>query len=522
MVRAPIGYRIRERRKQLGLTQAALARTLEISAPYLNLIEANRRNVGGRLLVRIARALQIDVATLNGATEQRLLDQLEELRVHPLVCAHAVEADFGLELVGRYPNWTRALLALYRAQIDSTATVQALADRLNRDPVLAESVHQMLTHITAVRSAAEILEEEPDLSPEQSRRFLALVANESRRLSLVAQSVVGFFQQDHSERHSVTEGEEVDDLLVAHRAHFPALEEAAMKLRGRLPGDAVDTETALVGFLAHTHGVSVVSGPQAMLDGARPRNGCVFERDADRLVFVDGVAPATRRFQLARVAAELSLGDAIAAELPADTVRSDAARARATHALAAYVAGALLLPYEIFLADAERVRYDIERLRQMHDASFEQVCHRLVTLRRPGAEGVPFAFVRADPAGFVTKPFPVPGLPVPRHGHACPLWPVFTCFQTPGRLVRQLAEMPDGSRFLLVASTVGQRAASFHEPQFLQAVMLGCDLLHAERTVYADGLLGSGAMPTPVGSSCRLCPRLDCRHRQQDAIVYTG
>src|SRR3546814_9683149 len=99
------------------------------------------------------------------------------------------------------------------------------------------------------------------------------------------------------------------------------------------------------------------------------------------------------------------------------------------------------MPYERFLEDAVRTRYDVDLLRRLYAASVGQACHRLVTLRRPGAEGIRFAFIRSDPAGFVTKRLPLPNLPLPRYGGACPLWAVYRAFQTHEAVVRQLAEL---------------------------------------------------------------------------------
>src|SRR3546814_17716714 len=104
------------------------------------------------------------------------------------------------------------------------------------------------------------------------------------------------------------------------------------------------------------------------------------------------------------------------------------------------------MPYQRFLEDAVRTRYDVDLLRLLYAASVEQACHRLVTLRRPGAEGIRFAFIRSDPAGFVTKRLPLPNLPLPRYGGACPLWAVYRAFQTPEAGVRQLAEFPSSAR----------------------------------------------------------------------------
>jgi predicted transcriptional regulator len=223
---------------------------------------------------------------------------------------------------------------------------------------------------------------------------------------------------------------------------------------------------------------------------------------------------------LARLAAELTLGDAIRAEIDDPRLSTEAARAQAFRVLASYAASAALLPYDSFLADAVDCRYDIEVLRQRYAASFEQVAHRLITLRRRGAEGIPFAFLRSNPAGHATKRFPLPGLPLPRYGHACPLWAIYQSFQTPDRVVRQLAEFPDRGRFLFIARTVTKQPATFHEPPVLHSVMLACEAMHADETVYADGLdLSAREMAARVGPSCRLCPRLDCLHREEEPIV---
>lgn len=181
------------------------------------------------------------------------------------------------------------------------------------------------------------------------------------------------------------------------------------------------------------------------------------------------------------------------------------------------------MPYAAFHAAAVAVRYDIDALCRRFGASFEQACHRLVTLRRPGAEGIRFGFMRVDPAGHLTKRLPLPGLPLPRYGNACPLWAVYEAFGAPGATVRQLAEFPDGERCLLVARTVEQPRPDFRLPRHVKSVMLACDALHADRMVYGDGLdLRSTAPATAVGPSCRVCPRRDCLYREEDPIIDAG
>ena len=151
MARELLGFKIRERRKELGLTQAGLAKTIGISPSYLNLIEANKRTIAGALLNRIAGELDLDAETLAGKTERRLIDDFRELAAEPLLRAARLSESGASDLVARHPGWARALLTLHRGYVDKVHTVDALSDRISRDPALGEAVHQILTHITSIR-----------------------------------------------------------------------------------------------------------------------------------------------------------------------------------------------------------------------------------------------------------------------------------------------------------------------------------------------------------------------------------
>ena len=151
------------------------------------------------------------------------------------------------------------------------------------------------------------------------------------------------------------------------------------------------------------------------------------------------------------------------------------------------------------------------------------MAHRLVTLRKPGAAGIPFGFLRSDPAGRLTKHFPLPGLLLPSSGHACPLWAIYNAFREPEALVRQVVQFYDGSRYLFVAKAQKRRVASFADHAINTSVMLACDVLQADRTVYGTGLnLADLSADVPVGPSCRLCPRRDCPDRQEEALGPGG
>jgi predicted transcriptional regulator len=194
--------------------------------------------------------------------------------------------------------------------------------------------------------------------------------------------------------------------------------------------------------------------------------------------------------------------------------QSDEARAIAKIGLANYFAGAALLPYSAFQDAAEETRHDLERLADLFGASIEQVAHRLSTLQRPGAKGIPFFFVRVDQAGTITKRHSATRLQFARFGGACPLWNVHRAFETPGRFLRQLAETPDGARYICLARDVSKPGGSFQAPVRRYAIGLGCDVRHAAKLVYADDL--DMAKPNafePIGISCRICERKDCHQR---------
>lgn len=524
MSRSLIGPRIRDRRRVLGVTQTGLAAKVGISASYLNLIEGNKRSIGGALLRRIAAELGLGVDEFDGAPERRLLADLGELAGDPLLAELHLDHASAEELASRHGSWAHALIRMHRTLLDRDQAVSALSDRLSQDPFLGDAVHSMLTRVAAIRSSAEILETVEDLEPARRDRFVSIIGSESRRLADVAQSLAAFFDQDRSGTRSVTPVEEIDDFIFDRDNHFPTLEEAADALRARAAIEDDASDSKLIEHLRRAHSVSVTVRPASALQSGDLREGLAYDAHARTLTIADTVPAATRRFMLARTAAELFDDarpiDAILDATPLLT--SDAARRGARRVLASYFAAAMLLPYEAFRAAAIAARYDIDYLGQRFGVSFEQVCHRLVTLRRPGAEGIPFGLMRVDAAGFVTKRFPLPHLLLPRHGNACPLWAVYEAFQSPGAMVRQLAAFPTGDRFLFLARTVEKPRPAFALPRRMFSLMLACDALYADQTLYGDGLdLSSSAPAVPVGPNCRLCVRRDCAYREEEPIINT-
>ncbi|WP_170360364.1 MULTISPECIES: helix-turn-helix domain-containing protein [Ruegeria] len=239
-----------------------------------------------------------------------------------------------------------------------------------------------------------------------------------------------------------------------------------------------------------------------------------YDADSKTLQLSSRIAPQTQVFQLLLQLALISQDKLLEATLDFAKFQSEEARAIAKIGLANYFAGASLMPYDAFLTAAQDYRHDLELLSNRFGASIEQVAHRLSTLQRPGAKGIPFFFVRVDQAGTITKRHSATRLQFARFGGACPLWNVHRAFETPGHFLRQLAETPDGVRYISLARDVSKSGGSYGAPVRRYAIALGCEIRHAEALVYADNLdINNASAYEPIGISCRICERQTCHQR---------
>ncbi|AYV47193.1 Cro/Cl family transcriptional regulator [Caulobacter flavus] len=296
--------------------------------------------------------------------------------------------------------------------------------------------------------------------------------------------------------------EEVRDFFHYKNNYIHSLDVAAEDLSAQIGGGG---ERALEAYLADRLGVRVVrSGEPDLL-----RHWDA----ASRTVAIGAAHPeATRSFQLAYQIAALTLPDIVEAELSAAGFRSDSAAKVCRTGLLNYAAGALVLPYERFREAARAARHDIERLALTFQTSLEQVFHRLSTLQRPGARGVPFYFVRLDRAGNITKRHSATRLQFARFGGACPLWNVHDAFARPDAWLVQLAQMPDAVRYVCIARGVVKPSGAYRQAERRYALGLGCEARYADQLVYADELDLAGPS-APIGVSCRICERDDCSQR---------
>ncbi|RBP13157.1 hypothetical protein DFR50_112128 [Roseiarcus fermentans] len=300
--------------------------------------------------------------------------------------------------------------------------------------------------------------------------------------------------------------EQVRDFFYAHHNHFPELDEAAERLASEAGLVAGDMAQGLARHLEGRHGVRIVRTED---EGAQRRF-----LPAERVLRLSRRLDAGQRaFQIATQLAFIEQGPLI------DRLAAEAAGGRETRALARiglanHFAGAVVMPYAAFLAAAERERYDIERLGALFGVGYEAVCHRLSSLQRPGALGVPFFFIRVDRAGNISKRQSATDFHFSRVGGSCPLWNIYEAFAQPGRILTQVAQMPDGRTYLWIARTVHHSARAYCDPGKTFAVGLGCDIRHAGRLVYSKGLaLDDPAAATPIGAGCKVCDRPACPQR---------
>lgn len=453
-----LGAKVKALRRREGVTQINLAKQLGVSASYLNLIESNRRPLPAQLLLELAKIFHLDLATFAAADDDaRNAADLLEVFGDEMFENHGITNADVREICASSPNVSRAILTLYRSYVDARSSAETMAERMS------DGQEMTGTGFDAARLPSE----------------------------------------------------EVGDMIQHHMNHFPEIEEAAETLVRQARIDPEDVFGGLSRFLSETQGIEVRTVRVADERKAMRR----YDPDRRMLSLSEVLPPRSRRFQLAHQVGLLTasaLFDRIARDERVTTAES---RALARVALANYFASAVLMPYAPFLEAAKAERYDVELLAHRFGASFEQVCHRLTTLRRPGAEGVPFHLLRIDVAGNISKRFSGSGIKIARFSGACARWNVHAAFLTPGMIRVQMSRMPDGVAYFCIARTIRSDRGGYNVPHAVHAIGMGCEVKYAKRLVYADGMdVDNEEAPVKVGMTCRLCDHMDCEQRAFPSI----
>ncbi|HEX7829351.1 MAG TPA: short-chain fatty acyl-CoA regulator family protein [Thermoanaerobaculia bacterium] len=452
-----LGAKVRAMRRREQLTQTQLAEKLGVSGSYLNLIEHNQRPLPAHLLVKLAQVFHVDLQAFADDSHARLADSLQEVFADPVLEEHGVTTNDVRELV-ESPAAARAVIALFHAYKNSVQSMRDLASQLY-----------------------------------DGRAF-------------------------HGVDPSHLPSEESSDVIQENLNYFPELEAAAEETARRATLDRSDPYRTLVGYLRTQYNVEVALTPVSRDRGFIRR----YDPATRTLHLSEVLPPWSRQFQVAHqlgLLAGAGAIDAIIARSEKNLTTAESVKLCRV-ACANYFAAALLMPYDDFFRLAEEVRYDIELLQHHYTASWEQVCHRLTTLRRPGANGVSFHFVRVDIAGNISKRFSGTGIRFARFSGSCPRWDVHAAFLTPGRIRTQFSKMPDGTAYFCVARTI-RKTYGYASGDALMAVGIGCPVKDARKLVYADGYdLGNLEAAVPIGTTCRLCERVDCEQRAFPPLLH--
>ena len=314
----------------------------------------------------------------------------------------------------------------------------------------------------------------------------------------------------------------VRDTLQQANNYFAEVEEAAESYRGAIAGHDADdgSEQLLERVIRHTAAdrhLRVRIIPADVMGGQLRR----YDYHRGEILISEALRRSQRTFHLLVQLALISQSDRFDNMCDAHGVEEAAARSLFRSTLAGYFAGAVMMPYDRFLAAARDLRHDLDLLGRRFGASFEQVCHRLTSLNAPHARGIPFFFLRVDDAGNISKRLAAGGMQFAKNGGTCPRWNVHKAFRAPEKMLFQSAELPNGQRFFTIARTVSQNWAPPGEdsPEF--AVALGCEIHHARDLVYADDVETTKRRGhDAIGIGCAVCERMDCTQRAHPPVGH--
>jgi len=427
---------------------------LDISPSYLNQIEHDVRPLTVAVLLRITEVFGVDATFFAAQDDTRLVAELREV---------AMDRDVGIDV-----------------------DVSEIADIVNTHPTLARAV-----------------------------------VNLHRRYRLATTQLAAATEDRFSDGSGFSSGsgsitmphEEVRDYFYESQNYLHELDTAAEDLTIRTGMHRADLARELSERLSAVHDVRIVKRI-GRGDNVLHR----FDAETKTLEISGHLSSGQYVFKLAAELAYLEFGELIDSMVADGKFTSAESRTLARLGLANYFAAATVLPYRQFHEVAENFRYDVERLSAYYSVSYETIAHRLSTLQRPSMRGVPLSFVRVDRAGNMSKRQSATGFHFSSSGGTCPLWNVYETFANPGKILVQIAQMPDGRHYMWVARTVERRASRYGQPGKTFAIGLGCELRHAHRLVYSEGLDLSSEVGTPIGAGCRVCERDNCPQRAFPAL----
>jgi predicted transcriptional regulator/transcriptional regulator with XRE-family HTH domain len=455
------GHKLRRFRQALDLSQSAMAETLGISPSYLNLLEHNQRPLTAAILLKIGSSFNINIMEFAEDDTQTLVNNLSEIFTDPVMFEERVTRRDLQDMVTASPNVSRAIIKLFHAYRSVRDELENNAGAQGTPQVLSNSV------------------------------------------------------------------EHVRHMLEKHYNYFAALEDQALELRNDIqtPISGISHKSmpqdidfnALIRYIQEKQNITVRVMPADVMNTNLRR----YDQHRQEILISEVLRRPQRIFHLLVQYALIEQNRIITPLItdPEKLTEQTISLMRIT--LAGYFAAAVMMPYSQFLQAAKTFRYDIDLLSRRFGVTFEQACHRLTTLNAPDEKGIPFAFVRIDDAGNISKRISAAGINFALHSGACPKWSVHRSFRNPEKTLVQAAELPNGQQVLSIARAVPPLLTVSSQPAPEFAIALGCELHHAGDIVYADQLdTGKNKQLETVGVNCSVCERLDCTQRSHPPIGY--
>ena len=447
-----IGAKIRKERRSKGFAQSDLSKKLGISPSYLNLIESGRRTITVPLLIKVGNELGLSLKDLTVESNKRLLSDVMETLSSDMFEDLDITNHETTEFISNNPNLAKALLTLHDKYKNLRDDMQNRLETID-----VESLN-----------------------------------SDKKKTRLPVEIVSDFIQENNN--------------------YFDILEKKAEIIRKKIgfeEGHRTIGHT-LIQYLLKEHNTNVKVVTSEEDDKSVKR----YDQNKSTLFVSEMITYSSKNFHLAYQIAIFEGENEINNIIDNNKIISEDVINLSKISLLNYLASAILMPYNNFLYSAKKYRYDIELLMHHFASSFEQVTHRLTNLQQPGNEGVPFHFLKTDNAGNVSKRFSLSGIHIPRHGGACPRWNVYSAFSSPGKINTQISRMPDGKVYFCIARAFEKGIEKHGAIKSFVSIGLGCDMRYAEELTYSDGIdLTNKKLETPIGISCRICPRQNCEQR---------
>ncbi|PPR50488.1 MAG: HTH-type transcriptional regulator RamB [Alphaproteobacteria bacterium MarineAlpha5_Bin4] len=447
-----IGSKIRKERRSRALSQSELSKKLNISPSYLNLIESGRRTITVPLLIKIGNELGLSLKDLTLESNKRVLSDIMEVLSSDIFDDLDITNQETTEFINSNPNIAKALLTLNDSYKSFKEDMQNRLESMDINSTIDENPKRLPVEI-------------------------------------------------------------VSDFLQDNKNYFHSIELSAEILREKIGldiGPNIGSGLKITNYLKSKHKIDVEIVPASEeLKSVRQ-----YDTANKKFQLSEMLTYTARNFHLAYQASYLEAEDVIDKIIEENHIESEEVIPLLKISLLNYFAAAMMMPYENFLNNAKLYKYDIEILMHHYACSFEQVTHRLTNMQRPGNAGVPFHFLKTDIAGNVSKRFSLSGIHIPRHGGSCPRWNVYIAFLNPGRIHPQISRMPDGKVYFCIARAFEKGIEKHGMPKSFVSIGLGCDIQYAKEVIYSEGMdLNNKKLQTPIGVSCRICPRVECQQR---------